>query len=192
MCSVVSTPCNPMDCTPQGFSVHGIFQATILEWIDHFLLQWIFPTQGSNEHLLRLLLGRWILYHCTTWETQDNTCKRKATTVAWVSWNWYCSVYKCLLTKASQAQWKPCTHVSSRYQQAPSWEIPTPRGQCHRTETPTMAGTLKHVQENKEYSRFNKQRTMEGKQANCSQRESGCKTFERILFSTIIESNEIL
>ena len=28
------------------------------------------------------------------------------------------------------------------------------------------------LQENKEYSCFNKQRTMEGKQANCSQKES--------------------
>ena len=25
--------CDPMDCSPTGFSVHGIFQARILEWI---------------------------------------------------------------------------------------------------------------------------------------------------------------
>ena len=25
--------CNPMDCSPSGFSVHGIFQARILEWV---------------------------------------------------------------------------------------------------------------------------------------------------------------
>ena len=31
----------------------------------HFLLQGLFPTQGSN---LRLLLGRQILYHRTSWE----------------------------------------------------------------------------------------------------------------------------
>ena len=30
-----------------------------------FPLQGIFPTQGSNRHLL---LGRWILYHWATWE----------------------------------------------------------------------------------------------------------------------------
>ena len=29
----------------------------------HFLLQGIFPTQGSNLHLLQLLHCRWILYH---------------------------------------------------------------------------------------------------------------------------------
>ena len=27
------TPCNPMDCSPPGSSVHGIFQARILEWV---------------------------------------------------------------------------------------------------------------------------------------------------------------
>ena len=26
------TPCDPMDCSPPGSSVHGIFQARILEW----------------------------------------------------------------------------------------------------------------------------------------------------------------
>ena len=25
--------CNPMDCRPPGSSVHGIFQARILEWV---------------------------------------------------------------------------------------------------------------------------------------------------------------
>ena len=27
------TLCNPMDCSPPGFSVHGILQASILEWV---------------------------------------------------------------------------------------------------------------------------------------------------------------
>ena len=30
---VVSDSCDPMDCSPPGSSVHGIFQARILEWI---------------------------------------------------------------------------------------------------------------------------------------------------------------
>ena len=40
-----------MDCSPPDSSVHGISQATILEWGCHFLLQGIFPTQRSNRHL---------------------------------------------------------------------------------------------------------------------------------------------
>ena len=27
------TLCNPMDCSPPGSSVHGIFQVRILEWV---------------------------------------------------------------------------------------------------------------------------------------------------------------
>ena len=40
------TLCDPMDCI-----VHGILQARILEWVSLSLLQWIFPTQGSNPGL---------------------------------------------------------------------------------------------------------------------------------------------
>ena len=39
----------------------GFFQARILEWVAIFLIQGIFPTQGSNPRLL--CIGRWILYH---------------------------------------------------------------------------------------------------------------------------------
>ena len=28
------TLCSPMDCSPQGSSVHGILQARILEWVS--------------------------------------------------------------------------------------------------------------------------------------------------------------
>ena len=27
------TPCDPVDCNPPGFSVHGILQTRILQWI---------------------------------------------------------------------------------------------------------------------------------------------------------------
>ena len=52
--------CDPMDCSLPGFSVHGIFQARILECVCHFLLQEIFPTQGLNPGLLHC---RQTLYH---------------------------------------------------------------------------------------------------------------------------------
>ena len=43
--------CGPMDCSPPGSSVRGIFQR-ILEWVCHFLLRGIFLTQESNPCLL--------------------------------------------------------------------------------------------------------------------------------------------
>ena len=49
------TLCYPVDCSPPWSSVHGILQARILQWVGIFLLEEIFPTQGSNLHLLHLL-----------------------------------------------------------------------------------------------------------------------------------------
>ena len=43
---------NPMDCSPRGLSVHGIFPGKNTGVGCPFLLQGIFPTQGSNPHLL--------------------------------------------------------------------------------------------------------------------------------------------
>ena len=51
------TPCNPVDCSRPGSSVHdGTLQARILEWVP-FASQGIFPTQGSNPLLLCLPQG---------------------------------------------------------------------------------------------------------------------------------------
>ena len=58
MCLVTQsclTLCDPMDCSPPGSFVHGDSPGknTGMSW--HALLQGIFQTQGSNQHLLRLL-----------------------------------------------------------------------------------------------------------------------------------------
>ena len=55
-CSVAlsqPTLCNPTDCSPPVSSVHFPGKNTGVGC--HFLLQWIFPTQGLNPCLLRLL-----------------------------------------------------------------------------------------------------------------------------------------
>ena len=38
------TLCDPMDCSQPGSSVHGIFQARILEWVA------ISSSRGSSQH----------------------------------------------------------------------------------------------------------------------------------------------
>ena len=45
---------DPMDCSSLSFSVRGIFHKNTGVGC-HFLLQGIFPTQGSKPHLLHLL-----------------------------------------------------------------------------------------------------------------------------------------
>ena len=49
------TLCDPLDCSLPGFSVHGILQARILEWVTISFPRGIFLTQGSNQCLLNLL-----------------------------------------------------------------------------------------------------------------------------------------
>ena len=58
--------CDLMNCSPPGPSVHGIFQARILEWVA------ISYSRGSSQPRDWTLssciscIGRWILYHCAT------------------------------------------------------------------------------------------------------------------------------
>ena len=54
-CSKLSPDlCDPMDCSPPGTSVHGIFEARILQWVA-ISYQGLFPIQGLKLHLLHLL-----------------------------------------------------------------------------------------------------------------------------------------
>ena len=65
--------CGPKDHSLPGSSVHGIFPAWILEWVA------IFYSRGSPQfrdwtHISYIsCIGRWILYHCATWEAPRDT-----------------------------------------------------------------------------------------------------------------------
>ena len=48
-CLVVSDSCNPMDCSPPGSSVHGLFQATILEWVAISFSRGSSPPKGRTH-----------------------------------------------------------------------------------------------------------------------------------------------
>ena len=57
-----TTLCDPIDCSPPGFYVHGIFQARILEWVA------ISSSRGSSGPRDRTrisdisFIGRQVLY----------------------------------------------------------------------------------------------------------------------------------
>ena len=68
LCVLVALSCTtlqPMVCSPPGSSVLGILQTRILEWVAGALLQGIFLTERSNQHLLHF---RQILYG---WDTRE-------------------------------------------------------------------------------------------------------------------------
>ena len=73
-CPVVSASfCNPMDCRPARLLCLWDFLGKSTGVGSHFLLQGIFLTQGSNQHLLHY---KWILYHWDTTETLQCTIDR--------------------------------------------------------------------------------------------------------------------
>ena len=51
----------PMNCNPPSFSVCGISQARLLQWV-------LFPSPGDLSNPMHLLHCRQILYHWATWE----------------------------------------------------------------------------------------------------------------------------
>ena len=62
------TLCDPMDCSLPGFSVHGIFQARILEWVAiSFSRRSSWPRDWTSVSCV-LYIGRWILYQCAAVE----------------------------------------------------------------------------------------------------------------------------
>ena len=70
MCLVAQacpTLCDLMDCSPPGSSVHGIFQARILQWVAISYLGDL-PFPGIEPDTWVSCIGRQILYHCANWE----------------------------------------------------------------------------------------------------------------------------
>ena len=60
---VKSTLCDPMDFSPPGSPVHGIFQARILEWVAMPSSRG--PSQAKNRTCVSYVsgIGRRVLYH---------------------------------------------------------------------------------------------------------------------------------
>ena len=79
-------------CHLPGSSIHGIFQARILEWVA------ISYSRGSSLSRDRTCvsciscIGRHVLYHGTTWETPINDYNNKRKSCEWNEqldpWHW--------------------------------------------------------------------------------------------------------
>ena len=64
VCSAQSclTLCKPMDCSPPDPSVHGIFQARILEWVAISYSRASSPPRNRTQISCTSCTGRQILY----------------------------------------------------------------------------------------------------------------------------------
>ena len=65
------TLCSPMDCSPPGSSVHGIFQARILQRVAISYSRGSSRLRNQNCVSCASYSGRQILYHCATWEPSN-------------------------------------------------------------------------------------------------------------------------
>ena len=66
--SLQSSPtlCDPVDCSPPGYSVHEILQARILEWVAT-------PSSGHQTHVSYIpALASRLFTPSTSWETQKS------------------------------------------------------------------------------------------------------------------------
>ena len=63
------TLCDPIGCSSTRLLCPWDFPGKNTGVGYHFLSQGIFLTQGSNLRLCVSYISRWIIYHCTTWET---------------------------------------------------------------------------------------------------------------------------
>ena len=64
----LSDSLQPQEFSPQGFSLPGVFQARILEWVViSYSSGSSWPRDGTHVSCISCI-DRWILYHCGTWE----------------------------------------------------------------------------------------------------------------------------
>ena len=66
--------CDPMDCSPPGFSIHGIFQAWVLEWVAISFSRG--SSRPSNWTRVSCVADR----HFTTWTTRESNPVNKLLT----------------------------------------------------------------------------------------------------------------
>ena len=71
------TLCSPMDCSPPGSSVHGIFQARVLEQVAVFSSSGSFLPRDQTGVSCISCIGRRILYHSATWEALTQNYSRE-------------------------------------------------------------------------------------------------------------------
>ena len=63
--------CDPMGYSPTASSIHGISQARIPEWVAISYSRKSSRPRDQTLCLLHLLHWQGILYHCSTWESQE-------------------------------------------------------------------------------------------------------------------------
>ena len=79
----MSTPSDPIDCSLPGCSVHGIFQARVLEWVViafsmtnlDSVLKNRHITLLTKVHLVKAMVFPVVMYGCESWSIKKLNAK---------------------------------------------------------------------------------------------------------------------
>ena len=111
------TLCDPIDCSLPGSSVHGIFQATVLEWVA------ISFSRGSSQPRARIWVSRIVDRRFTIWATREvlksPEIYGKATAQLWT----ICKTTNNPEGRAATENIMPCRHDVQTGSQRPLWEL---------------------------------------------------------------------
>ena len=83
------TLCDPMDCSLSGSSIHGVFQARVLEWIA------ISFSRGSSRPRNRAWVSHTAGRHLTVWATIPPTTWTVVALILLSAWIQYLAHSKC-------------------------------------------------------------------------------------------------
>ena len=74
---------DPMDCSLPGSSIHGIFQATVLEWgaiaFSDSTLKSRDITLPTKVRLVKVMVFPVVMYGCESWSIKNAECQRTDT-----------------------------------------------------------------------------------------------------------------
>ena len=133
---------NPMNCSLQGSSVHGVFRTRILEWVAvSYSRQSSRPRDWTHVSCVSCI-GRWILYHWTTWEAHAKKQNKAGKVGRWgTTLNW--EVKSGLSSEMKQGS-KACRALGEEWsQKKPGWGVCLAKsrkdGQCEVVRSQTMS-----------------------------------------------------
>ena len=77
-----------MDCSLPGSSVHGVFQARILEWVAMTNLDSLLKSRDitllTKVHLVKAMVFRVVMYGCESWTIKKAEVAVRGDLVRWL------------------------------------------------------------------------------------------------------------
>ena len=95
--SVVSDSSDPMDCSPPGSSIHGIFQARVLEWGAIAFSKYSQESPYSQSDFSFFMFTSFYLKMLIL-----KSCFWMSWFLPWVFWFWFLTKFKNTIKKTSQ------------------------------------------------------------------------------------------